>query len=291
MRIGFIKKFADGMGSGPKVWLYRSIFFFCLLMPIVGLGFFDYVHTYQEMTKDLLAQRKALAYLAATTTQERLDALVNLGISLASRKGVIEGVEKGDWSEAASRLDTVIVEFPMVDRLILYDMNATIRGSMPPRLEIIGQSRTDKEWYPQVKKRWMPYISAVYKRGSDPKINVISVLIPVKAQGVVINSDSSSPQERQKVLGLLQIQFRLAFFSKWLANVDAGLGGFVFIVDQKGQIVYHPKFNSEQKTINFSVVPVVQDLLKGKSGVRVNYNPIEKVTRLAAFEPVKGYGV
>ena len=162
----FIRKFVDNLVSGPKVWLGRSIFFFILLLPIILLGVINYKHTYREETKDVFDQKKALSYLAATTVHERLDALVNLGISLATRKGLIEGAQKGDWSEAVSRLETVIGQFPIVDRMLLYDTGAKIKEVMPSMPGSIGQSRAKREWYAQVKKRWMPYVSAVHKRGT-----------------------------------------------------------------------------------------------------------------------------
>ncbi len=290
MRNHFLERLAENLVSGPKVLLYRIIFFLCLLGPIVFLGVSNYARTYRKETEIVLTQKKALSYLVATTIHERLDAFVNLGISLATRKLTIEGAEKGDWLEAISVMKDLINQFPEIDRAILFDTDATIREATPPIPEAIGQSRADKEWYPEIKKHWMPYVSAVYKRGTKPQINVISILTPIKAAGVVVNRDSSSPEERQKVFGLFQMQFKLDTFSKWLAGVDAGPGGFIYIVDQKGRVVYHPKFNVNDKVIDFSSVPLVQDVLKGKSGARLNYNPVEKELRVAAFEPVPGYG-
>ncbi|MBF0123166.1 MAG: PAS domain S-box protein [Candidatus Omnitrophica bacterium] len=291
MRNFFLERLAENLVSGPKMLLYRIVFFLCLLVPIVILAIGNYGRTYREETEGVLSQKKAMSYLVATTIHERLNALVNLGISLVSNNLMIEELEKGNWTEAMSRVTGVSEQFPMISRLVLYDTQGIIMADMPPSSpSVIGQSRADREWYQGVKKRWMPYVSAVTQRGAEPRINVVSILIPVKTKGAVINKDSSSPDESRKVLAFLQIQFRLDLFSEWILNVDSGLGRFFYIVDQKGQIVYHPKFSSQDKIVDLSSVPLVQEVLKGKSGARLNYNPFEKELRVAGIEPVPEYG-
>lgn len=289
MRNGFMDRLADNLVSGPRVLLYRIVFFFCLLAPIVFMGSANYLHMHREMTDDAFDRKEALASLAATTIHERLNALVDLGISLTTRNKMIEESERGNWPEAMNRAEGVIEQFPAVDRMLLYDTNGTIMATMPAlEPSVIGESRADKEWFRQVRSRSTPYVSAVTKRGSLPSINVISILIPVKAKGV--DAKSASSEEGRRVFAFLQMQYRLEVFFKWLTSLDAGESGFIYIVDQKGQIIYHPKFNSEGTITDFSDVPLVQDVLKGQRGVRENYNPVEKENRVAAYEPVNEYG-
>ncbi|MEI7999191.1 MAG: hypothetical protein WCH62_06780, partial [Candidatus Omnitrophota bacterium] len=175
MRINFIKKFAVNLLSSSKVWLYRSVFFVCLLVPIVFLGVMNYLHTNREITDSLFKQKKALAYLASSTIHERLDALVSLGISLANRPLLIEYVEKEDWSKATTLIDGFMQQFPDIDRMLLFDTDAIIKGVVPNIPEAIDQKRANREWYKQVKEHWMPCVSSVFQRGTLPRINVVSI--------------------------------------------------------------------------------------------------------------------
>ena len=289
MKSSLIKNFVSKLMNSSKAWLYYIIFFLGILAPIVVLGVVNYVHTNRDRIEDILDHKRALAYLASSIINERLDALVNLGDSLAMRPMVIDNVENNKWSEASDLLTSFIQQFPEVERIVLYDTDATIKAVIPAIPEAIGQSRADKEWYGHVKERWMPYVSTVYQSTTGPRANVISILIPIKAKSALINSDSSTSQEKQKILGLMQLEIKLNIFSKWIKDVNAGLGGFLYIVDQKGQIVYHPKFNSKDKIVNYSYVDLVQKGLREKRISFLKYYPSLKESHVGAFESVPRY--
>ncbi len=286
-----IEKYADDLVSGPKAAFYRIVFFFCLLMPVILLGAVNCIRAYQDDTEKAVLQKKSTAFLAATIMYERLNAAVNLGVSFTTRNLMIEEAGKGNWPEAMARVQGAFEQFPAIERMTLNDVQGVIRADMPHATpSVIGESRADREWYPELKKRWVPYVSGVTRRGSEPRINVISILIPIKAKGVPVMEDSSAPDRAGKVLGFLQMQFRLKTFSQWFANIDVGQGGFIYIVDQKGRAVYHPKFDPENELVDLAGVPVVRELLNSTSGARLNYNPVEKERRVAAFAPVPHYG-
>jgi diguanylate cyclase (GGDEF)-like protein len=100
----------------------------------------------------------------------------------------------------------------------------------------------------------------------------------------------STASEEQKVLGILQFQVKNDIFNNWIKKVDIGPGGIIYIVDQHGHLVYHPRYLKEKTVTDFSSVAIVAKLLKGLGGAEENYNPIEKEERLAAYEPVSDYG-
>ncbi len=119
---------------------------------------------------------------------------------------------------------------------------------------------------------------------------VVSVVVPIKTMSSLTNVGSSAHRREQKVIGILQFQIKLEIFSHWIDTIDVGPGSIIYIVDQYGRLVYHPRYIKDNKVVDFSSVGIVAKVLKGIGGSEVNYNPIEKEERLAAYEPVSSYG-
>jgi signal transduction histidine kinase len=130
-----------------------------------------------------------------------------------------------------------------------------------------------------VKRNWQPYVSELYRRTAEPQANVFVVAIPIKSA-------------KDKVLGILDIQVELNTFFDCTRQIDAGPGGFVYIVDQRGKLASHPQFPPQKGLVDYSQLPVVRQVLQGKRGIEIASNPVEGEERVVAYEPVKhGWGV
>ena len=103
------KTFSDRLGvllvkDGRKNWLAMSAIFFFILSPVLLMAIFSYWKTRQDLTSFALSQRQAIAYLAATTLKEKLDRLVDISVSLASRVRFRQLVSESKWDEAVQIL-------------------------------------------------------------------------------------------------------------------------------------------------------------------------------------------
>jgi PAS domain S-box-containing protein len=275
--------------KNPRV--YRVIFLLLFVSPVAVLALINHTNLDKEITESLLAKRKDLSVLSATIIDDRLDGLVNLGISYATRPRLIDRIEKGNWQSAIDIVRQALDYFPLFDRIVLYDPEGVIKADLPHALpSVIGQSRADREWYREIKNHWKPYISGGYVRGAEPRIPVIAVSVPITTRNSISMPGLSAGKNERKVIGILQFQVKMGLFSQWISHVDIGTGGIVYIVDQYGRIIYHPRYNQQDTMIDFSSVEIVKKLLKGSGGSEINYNPIEKEERLAAYEPVRDYG-
>jgi len=271
--------------------VYRALFFFLFVSPVIVLALINYADLDRESTASILAKGKSLSVLSAAIINENLDSLVNLGISYATRPRVIEYVEKGDWKGALSITTEALDFFTFFDHIIFYDPEGVIKADMPHAIpSAIGQSRADREWYNSVKRSWKPHISGVYIKGAEPKMPVVSVIVPIKTMTSTTKTGHSTAREEQKVVGILQFQVKLDIFNNWINKLDIGPGSIIYIVDQYGRLVYHPRYIKEKTLTDFSSVGIVAKVLRGIGGSEVNYNPVEKEERLAAYEPVSSYG-
>ena len=256
--------------------MYLAVFLL-LLLPLLLVGTYSYIRSYQELTSSVYARRQTLAYLAASTLQQKLDHLKDIGASLATRPRVYQLVSEGKWNEAVQFLRSVPKDFPFIERLFLTDPTGTLRADVPELPEVRGRNFAYRDWYQGVSRSWESYVSDVYSRTAEPSYNVIAAATPIKS-------------EAGRVVGILVLQLRLKALAEWAEKIDVGHSGFVYFVDRTGQIVAHPKFPPDVGIVDFSTVPSVQKALKGERGIEVRWNPIEKEERLSAYEPVPGYG-
>jgi PAS domain S-box-containing protein len=276
------KTFSDQLGNllakdGKKNWLAISVIFFLILSPVLLMASFSYFKTRQELTHFALSQRQAIAYLAANTLKEKLDRLVDISVSLASRVRFRQLVSEGKWDEAIDILRNVPRDFPFIDRLTMNDPSGTLVADTPALPHVRGKNFANRDWYRGVSQNWLPYVSEVYQRAAEPRYNVAAVAAPIKA-------------EDGTVVGILVLQVKIDFLLEWTRNIEVGSNGFVVIVDKRGKIAAHPKFAPQGEIVDYAKVPAVQKLLRGDHGVELLSNPIERERQVFAYQPVPGYG-
>jgi hypothetical protein len=94
-----------------------------------------------------------------------LDGFLSLGISLDTRPRFIEEIQAGHWNAAIDNLENLSMEFPIIDRMVLFDREAIIRADLPVSPGAVGKSRADMRWYWVMKSIWEPFVTEVYLRG------------------------------------------------------------------------------------------------------------------------------
>ena len=230
-----------------------------------------YASVKSELTEAAMARRTAVAQLAAATLSERLDRMLDLGISLATRVRFAELVSTGQWDAAAQVMKSVPSEFRFVDRVILADLAGTIMADVP-QLGTRGQNFAQREWYQGVSRNWQPYVSGVYRRAAAPQRTVFAVAVPVR-------NAAGAP------VGILHLQVRLEAFFDWAQAIDSAAGATVYVVDGKGAAAFNRRDPASPEITDLSHHPAVARLLRGESGVRVLQNPADGAEYVYAFMP------
>jgi signal transduction histidine kinase len=263
--------------DNKKNWLAISVVVFLILSPVIFLGTLTYLKTHKDSTAFALAQRQAIAYLAAATLREKLDRLIDLSASLASRVRFRKLISEGKWHEAVEILSSVPKDFPFIDRVFLAGLDGTLWADTPALPNVRGKNFADRDWYRGVSQDWKPYVSEVYRRAAEPRYNVVAIAAPIKA-------------EDGDLVGILVLQVKLDFLLEWTNAITVGPNGFVVIIDKRGKIAAHPKFPPQGELIDYSEVPAAQKLLGGTHGVELLFNPFARQEQVVAYQPVSGYG-
>ncbi len=263
-----------------RPWRQSWQYLVALAVPLAGivlLGALSYRAIDRELTEAALSRNAALAGLAAVTVSEKLDRLVDIGISLADRVRFRELIAAGRWAEASRILARVPTEFRFIDRVALFDVHGTLTAAVPDVPEVTGHNFAYRDWYRGVARDWRPYVSEVYRRAAAPRLNVFAVAIPIRS-------------DRQEVLGILLLQVQLETLLDWTGSVDAGDHGALYVVDRSARVVFHPKLPLQDELIDLSGWTPVREALAGRKGAREEAGPGSAEARVIAYQPVPKYG-
>jgi signal transduction histidine kinase len=240
-----------------------------------------YVSVNNELTEVAMARRAAVAQLAAATLSERLDRMVDVAVSLATRVRFAELVAAGRWQEAAQIMQSVPAEFRFIDRVLLADVRGTVMADVPD-LKARGGNFAARDWYRGVSRDWKPYVSPLYRRAASPRRILFAIATPVRGRGGV-------------PAGILLLQVELDTFFDWAQAIDVGPDGVVRVVDSHGAVAFDsvaPRHSVQAADpADLSAHPVVARLLAGKGGVEILAGPGGADQVYAYMPSRRGWGV
>lgn len=244
---------------------------------IVGTAVYSYRDIDEAVTSVALSRRETIAQLTAITLAEKFGRTLDVAVSLSTRVRFRDLVAQGKWNEAVEIMRDVPRDLPHIERLFLADPAGILKADAPPLPGVRGVNFASRDWFQGVSREWRPYVSPVYTRAAVPRLKVFAVAAPIK------RADGS-------VVGILVVQVRVESLLEWLAGIDLGPGGFIYIVDSKGQVAFHSKHPDRQEMVDASGTPVVQRLRRGEGGVEIAFDPIEREDAIIALAAVPTYG-
>ena len=262
--------------GGKANKLHQALIFFAIVSPVIAIAVFGCISTYRDLTASTFARRQSMAHLAATGFEQRFGRLTDIGVSLATRVRFRQLVTDGKWEQAIEILRDVPVNFPFVDRAFLADPSGTLMADTPALPGVRGQNFAARDWYQGVSATGKPYISNVYQRAAEPRLNVIAAAIPIKASNT------------EKIVGILVLQVQLDALFGWSEAIGITPSEAIYLFDKKGQFALHPKSTSRGHIVDYLNIAVVRKALSGESGVETMFNPLENDERIAAYVPVPG---
>lgn len=277
MLTSILGRLVGALGDATRSWSARSAFFSLVILPVLLVAVISSARTYKDLTRGALDRRQAIASLAAATLKERIDRLMDLGLSLATRVRFRELVARGQWQGAAQILRDVPKDFPAVERTFLADLQGILRADMPAISGVRGQSFSHRDWYTGVTRDWTPYISGAYRRTARPQYMVVAAAFPIRSEG-------GAP------VGVLVLQVKLETFLAWTTEVSVEESGLLYITDRRGRLVAHPGVPSQERARDFSGAAPIQKALQGGRGILIGGDRLEQEEQVAAYAPIPGYG-
>lgn len=260
-----------------RLWVY-GVVAAAIFVPGSLLAWFAWYQLDEALTSKALERREAVALLTALTLKERLDRLIDVGESLATRVQFRNLIGRGEWEAAVPILQHVPDDLPYIEHILLVNPEGIVMADEPPLPGVLGLDFSHRDWYQGVTDDWEPYISRAYARLADPPSNVIAAAIPIK-------------RPDGEVLGLLVMQVQLETLLDWPHAIDVGQGGFIYVVDQSGGLIAHPEFSIGDEIRDMSAEPAVQRGLRGEGGIMIESDNDRREPVVTSIQPVPGgYG-
>ncbi|PYO03446.1 MAG: hypothetical protein DMD91_01200 [Candidatus Rokuibacteriota bacterium] len=226
-----------------------------------------------------LATNQALARAVADLIEAREERYRDLLLSYAGRFRFREAIEQRDRSEALRHLRQISESFPGIGRPFLSDPAGVLWAAYPEVPKLYGQRFADRDWYRGVSRNWEPYVSEVYESAAEDRALLVVLAVPIR-------------NPAGQVIGIIGVGQRLQVVREWLLPVEIP-GGDFYVVDRKGQFVFHRTRARPAQAADYAHVPAVQRLLAGETGIAETQDPVEGEVRLIAYRtlPSLGWGV
>ena len=253
-------------------WLCIAI----IMAPLLFLSSFSSFKIYTDTTNFILSQKNYMSDMVSTMIKERLDKLVDLDTSLASRPMLIKHINDGNWNEAMAILEDVLGQFPFIDHIFLSDPKGTFMADMPATSTIIGHNFAFRDWHKGVSRDWEPYISEVYKRAIEPERAVIAVAVPVISG--------------EDVIAILVLQILPETVLGWSKEMDVGLNAKIYALDKNGHIIFHPEINPENYMMDNKDRRMVEALKEKRQGAGIFNSLTGNTEEMMVYKTIDKYG-
>lgn len=249
-----------------------------LMIPIVSATLYSYIHTRNELTQTALSKHETVAVVSAALIKERFDHLIDTGVSLTKHPQIQAAFRVKKWAAAVVVIEQLIDDIPDMEQLFVTDLNGIEYASLPHQRGKANTKHRGTDWYRGVSFSEKPYVSGVYLTTDAEPHSLIAIALPV------------FDEKSEKRLGMIVLEIRLDKLLAWSGATEIGSEGYLFIVDQYGQLAASPKYPDNTTLVNYSSALSVQKALRGEQGAEIIFDPLEQVDMLAAFTPVTTYG-
>lgn len=268
----------------------RAILSVLLVIPLFIFAVISYLYTNRVLTDAIIAERHDITQLSADIIKERLDKVVGLASSLASRPSVVDAVSQGRWDDASNALRTIPAEFPFVQALTLYDTKSILKTGIPSGTSPVGRDFSFRDWYKGVSHSWSPYVSEVYHSITKPELNIIGVVVPIRHRVLEEQSTSDRAVVPSEIAGILNLHIRVEVLGTWAQDISRlSNNATIIILDKNGNLVFHQKYDAQGLIRKYPNTGILGQLLERKHGVMVFQEPGESQRILCAFYPVPQY--
>lgn len=254
----------------------RVLIFACIVLPVLTVSLYGFVHSMSASRERIYEQRRAIASLSEHVLREKLDRISDLGLSFSTRPLVYRHMNEKNWDAAIDLMKKVPEDFPYITRVLITDTNGILRAETPRHMAGNAVNYSDADWYRNYSRTHSPYLSTVY-------CDTIAGRELISAYACPVRNDSGD------MCGILVLQVDISKLLDWTPKVAVGSSGFLYVVDQKGNLAAHSHYPHLDSIMAYASVPAVQKALKGEANTELLYNPMDKEERLVAYEQVPGY--
>jgi PAS domain S-box-containing protein len=259
-----------------KRWRIILAGIFIATTPLIGLALYVYMTVTVDMEKQAIERRANFVEAAGKLLAERLETDIGVGNSYANRPRLINAMQSGDSREMELHLQNLVDTSRGMGTAFITSPEGILLSVYPPDPQVVGKSYTYRDWFKGVSREWAPYVSEFYLRAIQPQRYVFAIAVPIKA------TDG-------KVLGILAVQPKQNYIKDALSDVRSGGSSIFYVVDKKGNLIYHPDYTMD-KLVSYNSFSVVRKVTQGLAGAEKISDPVSGEPLIAAYHPLVKWG-
>lgn len=246
------------------------------LIPLVLLGIAGTIYYQGVIRQNIYNDNLNSARIISALTPEYMNTSRLYLQSIADRPLVVKALEENDRTFLHSMADYANSTTRTSD-VYFTDGYGTIVESTPSYSSLIGTDASQQ-----------PCVGDVLKSGEPVIGDAVPgpVGMPIVPVGVPVRNASNA------VLGVLVGNVDMGEFSKVIHSTTKN-NHYVYVINRTGCIMAHNNHSYMRTMHDFSIVPMIRQVLRGESGIMESVNTVENKLELAAFTPIEpmGWGV
>ena len=256
-------------------WRIISAGILITAIPLISLAVFVYFIATEAIETRIMEENQLLALSCTHSLETRLKSAIVFGRAYTARPYLLSGLKKGDVKEMQMHLENLVYNSNSIERAFIASPTGVLLADYPHDPLVIGKDFSYRDWYKGVSKNWKPYVSEFFMRKARPQRYLFNIAIPMKAHD-------------GKIIGILVMQPHEDYIKDAIGDIELG-SGFIYVVDKKGILIYHPEYKADRIT-DFSNIPVVEKVKKGLKGAERMFDPVKNKMMLSAYSPVEEWG-
>jgi Signal transduction histidine kinase len=243
-----------------------------MVIPAIIVGLISATYFREVLRSDISNENLDQAMIISSFTANYVNSSLLYLESQASRPSLFDAVNSGDITFLT---DTIM---HIQNASIFYGVYATnssgiVISSYPQGL--VGRDDSGLPWVRAVLDNNSAYVS-------DGVVSQVTGR-PVVYVSAPVTSNNST-------VGALVGALDLGYYTEFLTGARAETLKYTYIVNRTGHVMVHTNQSYMNVMMNISDRPGVQNVLSGETGVVEQYNPTERMYKLASYTPVPHYG-
>ncbi len=229
----------------------ETIFLMLILVPLTAVFFFATSNAYVRISESAREQHLAQMRTNAFVVKSNLDRVASIAISAANRRQFQAMIRTGEWEDAGALMQDIPRDFTDITHVLVLDPEGLVKVDTPHLTGISGRDKSFQPWFQLAVDSGGAVVSGVYQRLSQPRMNVVSITVPVREH------------ETEVILGYLVLELETSRIGQWLSEKHQD--GVMHLVDGQGNVItsanseinsFHPYVSMRQDAVYELTDPV-----------------------------------
>jgi PAS domain S-box-containing protein len=246
-----------------------------MVIPIVLMGLATSLYYQDVMRQSVMSDTLSSAKTISALTPEYMNASQLYIKSIADRPLVIKAMEDNDTSFLQSMAEYTN-NTSRINSVYFTDDGGVVVQSTGPISSLIGSNVSNRSYVGTVLRTGEPVIGDA-EPGYDG-LPVVPIAVPI--------------MDNSTLLGVMVGTVNLNDYANLLKDAITS-SQYLYLVNGTGHVMVDGNQEYAQNMTDFNSVPVVQDVLGGKTGSSEYYNPIYNEWMIGSYSPINltGWGV